>query len=53
MATYIRSVMNNSALNTVLTEFSKYNESFRNWLNSPLSVSLCCTVRQWTELDNA
>ena len=33
MAAYIRSVMNNSVSNTVIIEFSKHNESYRNWLD--------------------
>ena len=36
MAAYIRSVMNNSVSNTVIIEFSKRNESYRNWLDLPL-----------------
>jgi len=43
---YIRYVMNNSVSNTVITEFSKYNESYQNWLDLPLLVSVCCSVRQ-------
>ena len=38
MVAYIRSVMNNSVLNTVIIEFSKPNESYRNWLDLPLLV---------------
>ena len=53
MAVYIRSVMNNSVLYTVIIEFSKRNESRRNWLDLPLLVYVCCTIRQWTELGNA
>ena len=46
MAAFIRSVMNNSVSNTVIIEFSKPNESYRNWLELPLLVSIYCTVRQ-------
>ena len=46
MAAYIRSVVNNSVSNTMITEFSKRNESYRNWLDLALLVSVCCTVRQ-------
>jgi len=38
VAAYIRSVMNNSVSNTVRIEFSKRNESYRNWLDVALLV---------------
>jgi len=38
--------MNNSVSNTVITEFSKRNESYRSWMDLPLLVSVCCTVRE-------
>ena len=54
MAAYIiRSVINNSVSNAVVKEFSERNESYRNWLDLPLLVYVCCTVRQLTELENA
>ena len=53
MAAYIRPVMNNNVSNTVKIEFSKRNESYRNWLDLPLLVSVCFTIRQWTELGDA
>jgi len=53
VAAYISSVMNNSVLYTVIIEFSKPNKSYRNWLDLPLLVSVCCTVRQYSELGNA
>ena len=45
MAAYIRSVMNNSVPNTVI-EFPKHNKSYRNWLDLPSLVSVCCSVWQ-------
>jgi len=47
VAAYIRSVMNNIVSNTVIIEFSKCNESYRNWLDLLLLVSVCHTVRQY------
>ena len=47
MAAYFRSVMNNSVSNTVIIEFSKRNESYRNWLDLLLLVTVHCTVRQY------
>ena len=44
MAAYIRSVMNNSVSDTMIMEFSKRDESYRNWLDLPLLVSVCYTV---------
>ena len=38
MAAYIRSVMNNSVSDTMIMEFSKRNESYRNWLDLPLPL---------------
>ena len=46
MAAYIGSVMDNSVSNTVIIEFSKCNELYRNWLDLPLLLYVCCTVRQ-------
>jgi len=46
VAAYIRSVMNNSVSDIVIIEFSKLNESYRNWLDSPVLVYVYCTVRQ-------
>ena len=36
MAAYIRSVMNNSVSDAVIIEFSRRNESYRNWLDLAL-----------------
>ena len=44
MATYIRSVMNSSLSNSVIIEFSKRNEWYRNWLDLLLLVYVCCTT---------
>ena len=46
MAAYIRSVMNNSVSITTIIEFSKCNDSYRNWLDLALLVSVCFTLRQ-------
>jgi hypothetical protein len=40
----VRSVTNNSVSNTVVTEFSKRNESYRNRLDLPLLAY--CFLRQ-------
>ena len=53
MAAYIRSIMNNSVSYTLIIEFSKHNELYRNWLDLPSLVSVCCSARQETELGNA
>jgi len=36
VAAYIRSVMNNSVSDAVIIEFSRRNESYRNWLDLAL-----------------
>ena len=41
MAANIRSLMNNGVSNSVLTEFSKRNELYGNWLGLPLLVFVC------------
>ena len=40
MDTYIKSVTNNSVSNTLIIEFPKCNESYRNWLDLPLLLSV-------------
>jgi len=40
VAACIRYVMSNSVSNTVVIEFSKHNESYRNWLDLSLLVSV-------------
>jgi hypothetical protein len=37
----------------VIIGYSKQNESYRNWLDLPLLVYVCCTVRSRSESGNA
>lgn len=53
VAAYIGSVMNNSMSNTVKIDFSKHNESYQNWLDLHLLVSVHSTVQQYILLSTA